>query len=68
MALLQLGVVFGRLLAVGAAEVSRGQDPENNAVYVWPYLAELPLDGIPAPDLVASDLATLADLMIAAWR
>lgn len=36
--------VLGNLLAVGAAEVTRGKDPENNAVYVWPYLAEIPLD------------------------
>jgi hypothetical protein len=36
--------VIANLLAVGPAVVSRGQDPENNAIYVWPYLAELPLD------------------------
>lgn len=36
--------VLANLLAVGPAAVARGQDPENNAVYVWPYLAELPLD------------------------
>lgn len=36
--------ILGNLLAVGPAEVTRGKDPENNAVYVWPYLAELPLD------------------------
>lgn len=36
--------VLANILAVGPAQVSRGQDPENNAVYIWPYLAELPLD------------------------
>lgn len=36
--------ILANLFAVGAAEVARGQDPENNAVYVWPYLAEVPLD------------------------
>lgn len=36
--------IIGNLFAVGAAEVARGKDPENNAVYVWPYLAELQLD------------------------
>jgi hypothetical protein len=36
--------IVADLFAVGPAVVHRGQDPENNAVYVWPYLAELPLD------------------------
>lgn len=36
--------ILSDLLAVGPAQVARGRDPENNAVYVWPYLAELPLD------------------------
>lgn len=36
--------IIANLFAVGPAVVTRGKDPENNAVYVWPYLAELPLD------------------------
>lgn len=35
--------ILGNLLAIGPAEVARGKDPENNAIYVWPYLAELDL-------------------------
>lgn len=36
--------IISNLFAIGAAEVARGQDPENSGVYVWPYFAELPLD------------------------
>jgi hypothetical protein len=36
--------ILGNLLAVGAAQVARGKDPENAAIYVWPYIAEVPLD------------------------
>lgn len=36
--------IVADLFAIGPAAVRRGKDPENNAVYVWPYLAELPLD------------------------
>ncbi len=36
--------IVANLFAVGPAMVNRGKDPENNAVYVWPYLAEMPLD------------------------
>lgn len=36
--------IVANLFAIGAAEVARGQDPENSGVYVWPYFAELPLD------------------------
>jgi hypothetical protein len=36
--------ILANLFAVGPAVVHRGRDAENNAVYVWPYLAELPLD------------------------
>ena len=32
------------ILAVGPAKVALGRDLENTAVYVWPYLAERPLD------------------------
>ncbi|MDO9383420.1 MAG: hypothetical protein Q7T86_11210 [Hyphomicrobiaceae bacterium] len=36
--------ILANLFAVGAADVARGRDAENNSVYVWPYLAEVPLD------------------------
>jgi hypothetical protein len=32
------------LLALAPARLAIGKDPENTLVYVWPYLAELPLD------------------------
>jgi hypothetical protein len=34
------------LLALPPARLALGRDPENTMVYVWPYLAELPLDGL----------------------
>lgn len=36
--------IIANLFAVGPAEVARGKDPENPSVFVWPYVAELPLD------------------------
>lgn len=36
--------ILANLLSVGPAEQPLGRDFENNAVYVWPYLAELDLD------------------------
>lgn len=35
---------IGRLLALAPARLALGRDVENSAVYVWPYLAERPLD------------------------
>jgi hypothetical protein len=35
--------VLGQILALAPARLSIGRDVENNAVYVWPYLSELPL-------------------------
>lgn len=35
--------VLGRILDMRAARLATGSDPENTAVYVWPYLAELDL-------------------------
>jgi hypothetical protein len=35
---------LANLLSLAPAKLPTGKDPENNAVYVWPYLAELPLD------------------------
>lgn len=40
----ELLAVLADLLSVGPAEQPLGRDFENNTVYVWPYLAELPLD------------------------
>ena len=36
--------ILADLLSVGPAQLPLGRDFENNTVYVWPYLAELPLD------------------------
>jgi len=38
--------VLANLLALPPARLAIGKDPENTMVYVWPYLAELPLDGL----------------------
>ena len=40
--------IISNLLAVGPAKLTTGKDPENSAVYVWPYLSELPLDKLSA--------------------
>jgi len=34
------------ILQAGYASLALGQDLENNRVYVWPYFAEVPLDGL----------------------
>lgn len=36
--------VLANVLALPPARLPIGSDPENNIVFVWPYLAELPLD------------------------
>lgn len=36
--------IMANLLALAPARLAIGKDPENTLVYVWPYLAELPLD------------------------
>jgi hypothetical protein len=36
--------IMANLLALPPARLPIGKDPENTLVYVWPYLAELPLD------------------------
>lgn len=38
--------VLADLLALPPARLAIGKDPENATVYVWPYLAELPLDSL----------------------
>jgi hypothetical protein len=35
--------VLGEILALAPARLAIGRDAENSAVYVWPYLAEIPL-------------------------
>ena len=35
---------LANLLSLAPAELPFGKDAENNAIYVWPYLAERPLD------------------------
>jgi hypothetical protein len=36
--------VLSNILSMPPARLPMGKDPENNAVFVWPYLAERPLD------------------------
>lgn len=48
---------LGRILALPPAKLALGRDVENNAVFVWPYLAERQLDQLSAAEL--ADLATL---------
>lgn len=38
--------VLANLLALPPARLAIGRDPENTMVYVWPYLAELPLESL----------------------
>jgi hypothetical protein len=40
--------VLANILSLPPARLTTGKDPENNAVYVWPYLAEVPLDTLTA--------------------
>ena len=40
----QLLAVLADLLSVGPARQPLGRDPENTDVYVWPYLAERPIE------------------------
>lgn len=42
----ELLAILANMMDVGAAQLARGKDPENNAVFVWPYVAELPLDAL----------------------
>jgi hypothetical protein len=54
--------IIANLFAVGPADVARGKDPENAAVYVWPYLAELPFDNLtPAQQVDLLRVATAAE-------
>jgi hypothetical protein len=49
--------VLGRVLALNPATVPLGLDIENNAIYVWPYLAERDLASLSAQE--EADLAAL---------
>lgn len=49
--------VLGKLLASNPATVPLGRDIENNAIYVWPYLAERDLASLTAQE--EADLAAL---------
>jgi hypothetical protein len=44
--------VLANLLALPPARLAIGKDPENAQVYVWPYLAELPPDGLKPAEVV----------------
>jgi hypothetical protein len=67
----QMLAILGNLLSVGPARRNLGRDPENSTVYVWPYLAERPLDKLMPEEevdlyrLVPSDVI---DAMRAAGR
>jgi hypothetical protein len=41
---------LANILSLAPAELPIGKDPENNAVYVWPYLAEAPLEKLSASE------------------
>lgn len=44
--------IIADLLAAGPALQPLGRDFENNGVYVWPYLAERPIDSLTPAELV----------------
>jgi hypothetical protein len=54
--------VLGNILSLPPARLAIGRDPENTLVYVWPYLAELPLDSLtPAEEVELYRLMPVAD-------
>ncbi len=54
--------VIANMLALPPARLALGRDPENTLVYVWPYLAELPLDTLtPAEEVDLYRLMPAAD-------
>ncbi|MGD9785910.1 MAG: hypothetical protein AB7U49_14610 [Hyphomicrobiaceae bacterium] len=44
--------ILADLLSLGATRLPIGRDPENSGVYVWPYMAELPLDKLTPQQIV----------------
>lgn len=63
----QMLAILGNLLAVGPARQHLGRDPENSGVFVWPYLAERPLDKLTPAEEVDLYRLVPADV-IAAMR
>ena len=54
--------VLANILPMRAAELPLGKDLENNIIYVWPYLAEVPLDKLtPAQEVDLLRLMSPAD-------
>lgn len=54
--------ILGKLLDTPHTRLAIGKDPENAAVYVWPDLAELPLDKLtPAQEVELYRLVTPAE-------
>lgn len=54
---------LANILALGPAVVPLGKDVENNKVYVWPYLAEVPVAGwTPAQEVDALRLVSVEEL------
>jgi hypothetical protein len=43
---------LGQILDAGYVVQPLGRDLENNRIYVWPYFAEVPLEGLTAPQEV----------------
>lgn len=57
--------VLGRILDMPPARVAAGADVENNAVYVWPYLAEADLSALkPAQEVDLYRLVSPADAKV----
>ena len=58
----ELLAVLGRILELRPARVTTGADVENNAVYVWPYLAEADLAALgPGEEVELYRLVSPAD-------
>ncbi len=61
----QMLAILGNLLAVGPARQHLGRDPENSGVFVWPYLAERPLDQLTPAEEVDLYRLVPPDIIIA---
>lgn len=48
----QMLAIMADLLSVGPARQPLGRDPENTDVFIWPYLAERPVDELSPPEQV----------------
>ena len=55
----QMLAILGNMLSVGPARQPIGRDPENTGVFVWPYLAERPLDALTPAEEVDARVAAL---------